>query len=63
VCYRLRSSPKHLTTPVIMISAKAKEEDRAMASRVGANAYLKKPIGLEQLLGTVNKFLEREKQT
>ena len=44
VCSRLRERAETATLPVLMISAKAREEDKEVGLRVGANDYLSKPV-------------------
>ena len=58
VCHRLRAAPETASTPVIMISAKAREEDRATALRIGADAYLSKPLGISELMKAIENLLE-----
>jgi CheY-like chemotaxis protein len=58
VCHRLRSMPETIATRVIMISAKTREEDRAAALRVGADAYFRKPLGMTELIAAVENLLE-----
>jgi len=58
VCHRLRSAPETASTPVIMISAKAREEDRATALRIGADAYFGKPLGMAELMVAIENLLE-----
>ena len=57
VCHRLRSTPKMAYLPVLMISAKSREEDKATALRVGAQIYLKKPFAMSDLVAGVRKLL------
>jgi CheY-like chemotaxis protein len=57
VCHRLRASPETVNIPVIMASAKARDEDRAAALRVGADAYLTKPLGISELIASVEKLI------
>jgi len=57
VCHRLRASPDTASIPVIMASAKARDEDRAAALRVGADAYFTKPLGISELIASVEKLL------
>jgi DNA-binding response OmpR family regulator len=40
-----------------MASAKARDEDRAAALRVGADAYFTKPLGISELIASVEKLL------
>ncbi len=57
VCHRLRSIPETAEIPVLMVSAKAKEQDKATALRVGAQAYFKKPFSMSDLTAGVAKLL------
>lgn len=58
VCHRLRAAPETASTPVIVISAKAQEEDRATALRIGADAYFGKPLGMSELMKAIENLLE-----
>lgn len=58
VCHRLRSAAETATVPIIMVSAKARDEDRATALRIGADAYLAKPLAMSQLISTVETLLD-----
>ncbi len=44
VCNRLRERAGSALLPVLMMSAKAREEDKEMGLRAGANDYLPKPV-------------------
>ncbi len=57
VCHRLREDPKTASIPIVMISAKSRDEDRDMGLRVGANAYMTKPLGLTEVVDTVGRLL------
>ncbi len=59
VCRRIRTSANTAAIPIIMISAKASEEDRAQALRVGADAYFQKPLGLSELISAVDNLLDK----
>lgn len=59
VCRKMRALPDTASIPVIMISAKANEQDRANAFLVGADAYLQKPLGLSELIYAVENLLEK----
>lgn len=58
VCHRLRSAPDTASIPIVMVSAKARDEDRATALRIGADAYLAKPLAMSQLMSTIETLLE-----
>ena len=58
VCHRLRAAPETASTPVIMISSQAREEDRATALRTGADAYFGKPLNVSELVEAIANLLE-----
>jgi CheY-like chemotaxis protein len=62
VCHRLRSAPETATVPIVMVSAKARDEDRATALRIGADAYLAKPLAMSQLMSTIETLLDDRQQ-
>ena len=54
VCRRLRSDPATMLTPVVMLTALSDQENRLQGFRVGANAYVTKPYGIDELFGAIN---------
>jgi two-component system chemotaxis response regulator CheY len=46
----VRSSRSHADTPLLVISTDAQAEDRRRAMALGANDYLVKPFGMEELV-------------
>jgi DNA-binding response OmpR family regulator len=44
VCRQLRADPRTLATPIVMLTALDADESRLRGFRVGANAYLTKPV-------------------
>jgi CheY-like chemotaxis protein len=60
VLARLRRLEALRTTPVIAVSANALQSDVDAAMAAGFDAYLTKPLGLEQLLATVRQVLAGE---
>ena len=58
VCHRLRAAPETATVPIIMVSAKAREEDMSTALRIGADAYFGKPLGMAELAAAISDLLE-----
>ncbi|MFQ8912587.1 MAG: response regulator transcription factor [Waltera sp.] len=45
--------------PVLMITAKSSEEDKVFGLRLGADDYLTKPFGINELLARVNSLIRR----
>jgi len=56
VCRRLREWSQ---IPVIMLSAKCDEEDKVKCLDIGADDYLCKPFGLDELLSRIRAVLRR----
>jgi len=60
VCRRLRNEAK-LTTPIIMLTAKGKLEDRLQGFENGADDYLQKPFDLPELVARIEAIVRRGK--
>lgn len=45
--------------PVLMLTAKSSEEDKFFGLRLGADDYLTKPFGINELLARVNSLIRR----
>jgi two-component system KDP operon response regulator KdpE len=56
VCRRLR---EFSTVPIIVLSARGAERDKVMALDQGADDYVTKPFGIEELLARVRAVLRR----
>src|SRR4051812_16444983 len=56
VCRAVR---KHLTTPILMLSAREEEIDKVLGLELGADDYLTKPFGLRELQARVRAMLRR----
>jgi heavy metal response regulator len=50
---------KHITTPVLMITAKGSVEDKVKGLDTGADDYLVKPFAIAELLARVRSLLRR----
>jgi len=61
VCHRLRSEPDMAKLPILMLSAKQQKSDQDAASKVGANAFLPKPVDRTALLSKVAEFVGDQK--
>lgn len=56
LCQRIR---EYSTVPIIMLTAKAEESDKVKGLRLGADDYLTKPFGVQELLARVEAVLRR----
>jgi len=59
VCKAIKS--KKLTVPIVMLTAKAKEADKIMGLELGADDYVTKPFGVDELLARIKAVLRRVK--
>lgn len=55
--HHIRQDEARRALPVIIITTEAGEEDRSRAMRLGANAYLVKPVQSAEVLKTVCELL------
>jgi two-component system KDP operon response regulator KdpE len=60
VCRAMR---QHSGVPILMLSARGREQDIVHALDLGADDYLTKPFGVEELLARVRAVLRRTAQT
>ena len=58
VCRRLREWTQ---VPIIMLSARADEADKVKCLKLGADAYLTKPFGIEELMARIEAVMRRVK--
>ncbi len=59
VCAELRA--RHIHTPVIMLTARTTVEDRVKGLDIGADDYMTKPFGLDELFARIRAVLRRRK--
>ena len=57
VCHRLREKAETASIPILMLSAKARQEDKDMGIRVGADDYLTKPVDPSEIVTKVQTLL------
>ncbi|MBX5451321.1 response regulator transcription factor [Thermogemmatispora sp.] len=57
ICRQMRA--EHITTPVLMLTARGAIEDRVTGLNVGADDYLTKPFAMAELLARINALLRR----
>ena len=61
LCRILRADPTTNHIPIIVITAKATEQDRIQGLQAGADAYLYKPFNAEELNVRIEKLLEQRR--
>lgn len=57
LCRRLRRTEETAALPIIMLSGKAHQEAIQEGLKAGANRYLVKPTGLDELARNINEVL------
>lgn len=57
VCRQLRQKPETATLPILLLSAKAHQDDKDIGLRVGANDYLTKPVDPATIVAKVETLL------
>jgi len=63
VAQRLRADPATAALPIIMLSAKAQDEDIRKGVEVGVDEYVTKPFTPDHLVQVVTKYLDRLQKT
>ncbi len=58
LCQKIKSDEKTSHIPIILLTAKAEEENKLEGFEVGADDYMSKPFGTKQLLVRVKKLIE-----
>ncbi|HLR38566.1 MAG TPA: two-component regulator propeller domain-containing protein [Chitinophagaceae bacterium] len=59
---KLKKNPRTTDIPVILLTARASEEQRLQGFKTGANAYIIKPFNFEILLARIHNLLEEQKR-
>lgn len=57
VCARLKSSPETRDIPVVMVTARTKQDDIARGREVGADEYITKPFQSARVTSTIARLL------
>jgi CheY-like chemotaxis protein len=57
---KVRELPHHTVTPVIVMSTKDYDQDRAMAKKLGALEYLIKPVRSQVIREVIEKYTQIE---
>lgn len=57
VCRLLKFDEKYKSIPIIMLTAKVQDIDKAMGKKVGADDYITKPFETQDLVDKIKKHL------
>ena len=55
----MRSDPRLVAVPVVMLTGRQSERDERLAYEAGADDYLRKPVDPDKLLGRIDALLMR----
>ncbi len=55
----LKFDPKYRDIPIIMLTARSQEADKALGKEMGVDAYLVKPVDLDELVKKVREYVCR----
>jgi len=57
VCRQLKAMEETRHIPIVVLTAKTKEEDKEKAMKAGADAYMTKPFRPEELWAEIKRFI------
>ena len=63
LCRRLRADVETARLPVLILSAKTREVDKATGLRMGADMYMSKPVLPEKIVAAVKTTLDKTTRT
>jgi DNA-binding response OmpR family regulator len=58
VCAEVRADPRLARLPILMLTAKGREAEKARGLALGADAYISKPFATHDLVELVRKLLQ-----
>ena len=59
ICRRLRKESQTRNTPVVIVTAKASDNDIRISQELGVAGYITKPFSVRELIARVNSLLNR----
>ena len=59
VCRLLKFDERYKNIPILMLTAKTQEKDKALGMETGANEYITKPFDLDKLVDKVKVYLSK----
>ena len=54
----VKKNPNYRQTPLFIVTAEGREQDRARGLALGASEYLVKPVKVEDLVGLLRRYLQ-----
>ncbi len=57
-CRLIKSEVNFRTIPIILLTSRTEQADVAIGQEVGADAYLSKPVNIEELLNKIKELLK-----
>jgi len=63
ICRELRRAPETAMLPILILTARASEQDRVTGLELGADDYLVKPFSVRELLARITAILRRSRGT
>ena len=61
ICRLLKYDAKYKNMPILMVTARSQEEDKLIGEETGADEYITKPFDLDDVVKTVQKYLDSDK--
>lgn len=59
VCRLLKFDERYKHIPILMLTAKTQEKDKATGIETGANEYITKPFDMDELMKKVKEYLSK----
>ena len=53
----LKFDPKYRSIPIVMLTARSQESDKALGKEMGADEYLVKPVDMDELVKSINGLI------
>ena len=57
ICRRIKDHPRHVGTPVVMLTARKSAKDQELGTTCGADAYLTKPFKSAMIIEVIERLL------
>ena len=58
VCRLLKFDKQYNSIPILMLTARSQDEDRAIGEETGADEYITKPFDIEEVVEKVKEYLK-----